>query len=105
MIEIPEALTLAKQINQTLKGRQITHVIAAHSPHKFAWYHGDPQGYGSLLEGNIIEHADTCGGTVRIRTSNAMLLLGEGIGLRYYEADKKHRPSISCCWSWRMEPR
>ncbi len=92
MIELPEALTLVRQINDTLKGKQILHVIADHSPHKFAWYHGDPQGYGKLLEGNTIEGAEACGGMVRIQTSGATLLLGEGIGLRYYEADQKTPP-------------
>lgn len=92
MIELPEAITLVKQINDTLKGRQILHVMADYSPHKFAWYHGDPQGYGSILKGNTIEEADSCGGMVRIRTSRAMLLLGDGINLRYYEAEQETPP-------------
>lgn len=43
MIEIPEALTLADQINNTIREKNIVNAIAAHTPHKFAWYHGDPQ--------------------------------------------------------------
>ena len=35
MIELPEAIVLAKQINQTLKGREIKRAIANYSPHKF----------------------------------------------------------------------
>jgi len=42
MIEIPEAAVLAKQLNQTITGKHIQNVVAAHSPHKFAWYAGDP---------------------------------------------------------------
>jgi len=40
MIEIPEADALARQLNETVTGKTITRVKAAHSPHKFAWYQG-----------------------------------------------------------------
>lgn len=51
MIEIPEALTLAKQINDILRGKQIVNVVAGYTPHKFAWYNGDTQKYHEILEG------------------------------------------------------
>ena len=40
MIELPEAMVLSKQLNESIRGKRIMNVIAAHSPHKFAWYHG-----------------------------------------------------------------
>jgi hypothetical protein len=49
MIEIPEAVNLAKQISETVKGKKIARVVAGLSPHKFAFYHGDPKNYDSLL--------------------------------------------------------
>jgi formamidopyrimidine-DNA glycosylase len=54
MIELPEAAVLAKQINKTLTGKRIKKAIAAHTPHKFAWYFGDPRKYNNLLAGKII---------------------------------------------------
>jgi len=42
MIELPEAFVLSRQINETVSGKTIKNVIAAQSPHKFAWYSGDP---------------------------------------------------------------
>ena len=42
MIELPEATTLAQQINHSLVGKTVSSTIAAQSPHKFAWYNGDP---------------------------------------------------------------
>lgn len=57
MIELPEALTIANQINDRVYGKRITNVIVAHTPHKFAWYHEDPQKYHDLLSGKTIDKA------------------------------------------------
>ena len=42
MIELPEAVVIARQITETLGGKRITSAVANASPHKFAWYTGDP---------------------------------------------------------------
>jgi formamidopyrimidine-DNA glycosylase len=89
MLEIPEALTIANQINQTIRGKQIVKAVADYSPHKFAWYHGDPQEYPKLLEGKTIECAKAQGGMVEIKVGSVTLLLGEGVAFRYYEQSKK----------------
>lgn len=57
MIEIPEAQTLAGQINASLSGKRIIQVRAGHTPHKFAWYHGDPRAYPLLLKGQAFRQA------------------------------------------------
>jgi formamidopyrimidine-DNA glycosylase len=84
MIELPEAAILAKQINETATGKRIKKVIAAQSPHKFAWYYGDPQEYNGLLAGKVISTAVSYGGLVEIKAVNAILLFGDGASLRYY---------------------
>ena len=38
MFEIPEFVTLARQMNQTLKGKKIQKGQLGNSPHKFVWY-------------------------------------------------------------------
>jgi formamidopyrimidine-DNA glycosylase len=95
MIELPESQTLAKQLQESVKNKQITEVIANHSPHKFAWYHGDPNNYHSLLAGKTIYEAAGYGSMVEIQAGDAFILLGEGIALRYYENansyPKKHQ--------------
>jgi len=48
MIEIPEAEALARQLTETVGGKMITGIVAGLSPHKFAWYHGDPKDYMML---------------------------------------------------------
>jgi formamidopyrimidine-DNA glycosylase len=84
MIEIPEAAALARQINETIAGRQIARVQAARSPHKFAWYQGNPAGYPALLEGRVIEEACPLGGTLELRAGDARLALSEGVRLAWH---------------------
>ncbi|MDV3425730.1 MAG: endonuclease VIII [Bacillota bacterium] len=92
MIEIPEALTLANQINNTINGKQIVNVVAAHTPHKFAWYHGDPQKYHEILVGKTINIAAACGGIVDIKADNTTILICDGAVLRYHKQGEK-RPA------------
>jgi len=88
MLELPEALTIARQINETVAGKRIVNVIAAYSPHKFAFYHGDPQGYNTLLSGKTVEKAKGYGGMVEIKAGSAIVLTGDGINLRYHKLDE-----------------
>jgi formamidopyrimidine-DNA glycosylase len=83
MLELPEALTIANQINNTIKGRKITNVTADFSPHKFAFYHGDPQGYSALLKGKTIEGSTAYGGMIHIKVDSASIVISDGINLRY----------------------
>ncbi len=92
MIELPEATTLADQLNRNVKGKEIVKVVAAYSPHKFAWYHGNPNNYHSLLKGKIINEALRAGGMVEIKADNAVIVLSDGVNLRYYK-DKEQLPN------------
>ena len=92
MIEIPEALTLAGQINNTIRGKQIVNVIADYTPHKFAWYHGEPQKYHEMLVGKTINMATAYGGMVEINADNTSILIGDGVAFRYREKGEK-RPA------------
>jgi len=88
MIELPEAAVLAKQIGKAATGKRIKKVAAAKSPHKFAWYYGDPKEYHGLLVGKAIGTAASYGGLVEIPVSDATLLFGDGVNLRYYETEE-----------------
>ena len=41
MLEMPEAVNMAKQITETISGKKIAKVTAGLSEHKFAWYFGE----------------------------------------------------------------
>lgn len=89
MIELPEAVAIAQQINETIGGKRIMNVTAAHSPHKFAWYHGDPQNYHDLLANKVIGVAEGFGSMVEIKVEDAVILFGEGVALRFHSANEK----------------
>lgn len=89
MIELPEAKVISKQINQTLKGKKIVHVVAAHTPHKFAWYFGDPKGYHKLLLDKTIGETKSFGGFIEISAEDCIILFGEGVRLKYNNKDEK----------------
>lgn len=82
MIELPEAQVLAAQFQTTLVGKTIHAVVAASSPHKFAWYHGDPAAYPARLVGSLIQSAEAHGGMLQVNLSRAHLLFSEGVNLR-----------------------
>ncbi len=88
MIELPEAIVLAKQIGEIVTGKRIRKVTAAKSPHKFAWYYGDPKEYHGLLAGKAVGTAASYGGFVEIPVNGATLLFGDGVNLRYYAAEE-----------------
>jgi len=88
MIELPEALNLAVQINDTIHGKRVAGVIAVQTPHKLAWYYGEPQKYSDLLVGRTIGKANAYGGLVEIKAENANILLGDGAGIRFHRKNE-----------------
>lgn len=89
MLELPEARVIAGQIRQQLGARSIQRVIAAQSPHKFAWFTGDPQEYGQRLCGLTVTGAAAFGGQVEIRLGDMRLLFADGTRLRWHPAGAK----------------
>lgn len=90
MLELPEALTIGNQLSNTVIGKRISAVTAAQSPHKLAWYNGEPQNYHSLLEGRTVGKARGVGGWVEIEVEGAVILFCDGVGIRYHEKGGKH---------------
>jgi formamidopyrimidine-DNA glycosylase len=90
MIELPEAIVLARQINQALAGKRILRATANQSPHKFAWYSGDPADYNDKLAGKTIRSAAGYAGNVEIKADDMLMLLGAP--LRYHARGEKLPP-------------
>lgn len=86
MLEIPESYNAAIKLNQTIKGKVIRKVMANSSPHRFAFYFGDPAGYEGLLSGKTIGEARAVAGFVEIEAGDARMLFNDGVNLRYYTA-------------------
>ena len=97
MLEIPEALTVARQLKETLLGKTITKAVAAASPHGFAFYFGDPAIYGDLLEGKKITGTAAYGGRPEIEADDMRLSFGEGVNMRYAD-DAAKAPAKHQLW-------
>ena len=89
MIEIPEAIVVAKQLDEQLKGKTITEVIAAASPHKFAFYYEDPKDYEKLLVNKKIICCYPQAGRIEIELDSAYISFFDGVNLRYLDKDTK----------------
>ena len=85
MLEIPESNTIGLQSGNTLTDKTITKVVTATSPHKFAFYCGDPAEYGKLLTGRQIKSAKGHGMFVDLYCDRDIsITIGEGSNMRFY---------------------
>jgi formamidopyrimidine-DNA glycosylase len=89
MLEIPESTTISKQLNETVQGKIIKYAEANKSPHKFAWYSGDPGNYNDLLAGKKIGSSFARGGMIEIEAEDCRILCCDGAALRFYDEIKK----------------
>ena len=91
MLELPETLTLARQLNGTARGKKIRRVVAAAAPHKFAFFNGDPGGYDAFLSGQTVGESAGLGAMVEFAAGDRRVVFGDGANLRYY-ADVRQAP-------------
>lgn len=91
MLEIPESKTIALQAGNTLISKRITKVIGPSSPHKYAFYRGDPAEYPKLLEGRQIKSTRGHGMFVDLCCDeNTWITIGDGTNMRYYPSVERH---------------
>ncbi len=90
MIELPEAVVVARQITQTLGGKRIARAVANASPHKFAWYTRRPAGYNDRLAGKVIGAGSGVGGNIQFPAGDMLLSISAPI--RYHEPGAKLPP-------------
>ncbi len=61
MFELPEFLTLARQMNETIKGKYIKQGCLGNTLHKFVWYNRNPAEFARLATGKRIGKAHAKG--------------------------------------------
>jgi formamidopyrimidine-DNA glycosylase len=61
MFELPEFVTLCRQINDTLKGKAILRGELGNSLHKFVWYNRTHEEFAELTRGKTVGEANTKG--------------------------------------------
>jgi formamidopyrimidine-DNA glycosylase len=90
MFELPEMITLARQINETIQGKIIEAGHLGNSPHKFVWYNRKPEEFTHLTKGKNIGKAYSQGRWLFMPLEPGyILVLGECGGKILY-----HSPGI-----------
>lgn len=86
MIELPEAITLAKQMNSAIVGKTVVGVEPPTKEHKFCWFNGGPADYASRLVGSRAVAASGFGIFAELDFSNGRhLCVNDGVNLRLIE--------------------
>ena len=93
MIEIPEVLTIAGQMNNELKGKTIESAIHGDSPHKFAFYNLSQEEYEEILQGKTVREVKGDGHWIFTSLEpEHVLLLGAMGGKILFHRDEKTLP-------------
>ena len=87
MFELPEFVTLCRQINDTLKGRKILKGELGNSPHKFVWYNRTHEEFEELTRGKTVGEATARGRWLFVPIEPGyVLVLGECGGKVLYHS-------------------
>lgn len=93
MFEIPELVTLAKQMNEALKGKRIRRGQLGNSPHKFVWYNRRHEEFEELTRGKTIGDTTARGRWLFVPCEPGyVLLLGECGGKVLYHSPGSTAP-------------
>lgn len=85
MIELPEALARAEELDKTLTGKTVEKVYSPTSPHKFCWFNGDPDSYDGRMRGKKVEGAAGFGIFVELQFSDDIsLCFNDGVNARLF---------------------
>lgn len=83
MLELPEVLTIAKQLNDNVVGRKVKAILPPTKEHKFCWFLGDPAAYDGRVRDCEVVSAKGFGIFVEIEFENGYkLCLNDGINMR-----------------------
>lgn len=84
MLELPEALTVAKQLGETITGKTVSRVLPPTKAHKFCWYNGDPAEYDAKLKGSKVLSAEGFGSFAEIVFERGLrLCISDGVNARF----------------------
>ena len=84
MIELPESKCFADQFIKTMMGKTVINVVMNKSPHKFAFFNGDPLNYHALTAGKTVTGSDSFGGIAELQVEDFKFIFYDGTNIRYH---------------------
>ena len=84
MIEMPEAFTIAKQMNETVVGKTISKFSLGNVTHKFLWMNRPDGEYEELLQATTIKSASSYGRSIYLYTGEYILWWSDAGGKILY---------------------
>jgi Formamidopyrimidine-DNA glycosylase len=89
MLELPEVLTIAEQLEKTIVGKKISKVLPPSKVHKFCWYNGDPMEYDAAIKNCEVISVAGFGIYVEIEFSNGYkLCFNDGVNARIMDSSQ-----------------
>jgi formamidopyrimidine-DNA glycosylase len=83
MLELPETITIAKQMNSHIVSKRIRRVLPPTKEHKFCWFTGDPAEYDTGISGSTVVSAEGFGIYVEMAFDNGKwLCFNDGVNAR-----------------------
>ncbi len=94
MFELPEFVTLARQMNEAITGKVIKQGSRGNTPHKFVWYNRTPGEFGALTHGKTVGEARARGKWLFVPLEPGyVLVLGECGGKVLFHPSGSRVPS------------
>jgi formamidopyrimidine-DNA glycosylase len=101
MIEMPEAVTISRQMNQTLTGKTISKFGRGNKTHKFLWLNRADEEYASILPGLTVTGASSFGRSIYLYLGDHMLWWSDTGGkLLYHEPGAKLPKNYHLGWEF-----
>ena len=82
MIELPEAVAIARQLSKALKGKRVAAANAGNSPHKWVWYKPSREALAQKLPGLVVSGATGVGRGIRLELEQDLAFVADDFGGR-----------------------
>lgn len=102
MIEMPEAITLALQMNQILTGKTMRQFKRGNKTHKFLWLNLPDEAFESILPGLTVTGASSFGRSIYLHLGDYMICWSDFGGKLHYHIPGFNLPK-NCHLVWEFD--
>ena len=89
MLELPEVLTMKRQLIEKVRQKTVSRILPPTKHHKFCWYQGDPCDYDKAVKGHQIVSANGFGIFVELSFDHGYrLCFNDGVNVRLMPVDE-----------------